>query len=83
MKKCLIDTDIIDRYFDGKLDDKQMSEIEGHFETCESCRSEFKEIFDNIRLCREIEEEELPENFQQELHAKLLALNSPQEKNRS
>lgn len=79
MKKCLADTEIIDRYFDGELDGNRMSELEEHLRTCESCKNEYRDIFNTIKLCREIREEELPENFKEELHLKLQESQSRQE----
>jgi len=61
-------------YVDGELDEAQRAEFEEHINSCVDCRNELDEIKNIISMCNSIEEEELPDNFREELHSKLLAV---------
>ncbi|HHV98106.1 MAG TPA: hypothetical protein GXX36_00800 [Clostridiaceae bacterium] len=74
MKKCDEIRELIYIYVDGELDEAQRAEFEEHINSCADCRNELDEIKSIISMCNSIEEEELPDNFREELHSKLLAV---------
>jgi len=74
MKNCDEIREQISMYIDGELDETQLAEFEEHINSCVECRNELDEIKSIISMCSSIEEEELPDNFREELHSKLLAV---------
>jgi len=74
MSNCNEIREQISLYIDGELDEIQRAEFEEHISSCTECRNELDEIMSIISMCNGIEEEELPDNFKEELHSKLLAV---------
>jgi hypothetical protein len=74
MKSCNEIKEMISIYIDGELDSKLQNEFETHIQNCDDCRIELEELKEIVNLCGSIGEEELPEDFKQQLHGKLLAV---------
>ena len=72
MKNCSEVIEIISQYIDNELDEKERRDFEEHIKSCDSCRTELDEIRHVVELCRDIDEVELPEDFREELHRKLV-----------
>ncbi|HHV97235.1 MAG TPA: hypothetical protein GXX37_12330 [Clostridiaceae bacterium] len=71
--------DSISHYIDNELDEKECSEFEKHIKSCEACRNELNEILETVELLRSIPQVELPSNFKQELHEKLIKVKEEEE----
>ncbi|MDD4494048.1 MAG: anti-sigma factor [Eubacteriales bacterium] len=69
--KCNEVCQMLDKYIDNELDNNSKSMIDKHLAVCPQCRKDFDESIDIIEALRRIPQEELPENFSIELHAKL------------
>ena len=72
MKKCSEIKENISLYIDNELEPDELKEFEEHIAFCEDCRNELNEIMQIVGLCKNTAEVELPENFKNELHLKLL-----------
>lgn len=79
MKSCKEINEIITLYVDNELDEKQRIEFEEYIQTCQSCREELEDIMYVANLCRSIPEEELPGNFKEQLHRRLVEEKEKQE----
>jgi hypothetical protein len=64
--------EMISLYIDNLLDEKEKSRFEEHMKNCSSCRKELHEIQLLVSLCSNLPVEDLPPNFGQKLHDKLL-----------
>lgn len=69
---CLELREILSLYADGVLNEAENAACEKHLAECPLCRQELDNILQISRLLQEMPEIPLPENFQQELHQKLL-----------
>ena len=72
--------ELISLYFDKELDEKEEKELFEHLTNCPSCRKEFEELKVVMDMLGEIEEEELPEGFHNEVMAKIKAEAKPKKK---
>ena len=75
MKKCNKYISLIYKEADGIITDKESAKLENHIKTCKSCQEEYKII---KAVTAEFEEKNytpLPENFNKELHKKLVEHN--------
>ena len=72
--------ELISLYFDKELDEKEEKELFEHLTNCPSCRKEFEELKVVMDMLGEIEEEELPDGFHNEVMAKIKAEAKPQKK---
>lgn len=72
MKKCSEMAEYISLYIDNELDLDERKEFEDHIAECQNCKNELDEIMQIVNICKNIKEEELPDNFREELHRKLL-----------
>ena len=72
--------ELISLYFDKELDEKEEKELFEHLTNCPSCRKEYEELKVVMDMLGEIEEEELPEGFHNEVMAKIKAEAKPQKK---
>lgn len=61
----------IDAYIDGELKD-ELQALEDHIETCESCKRYYQETLDLKKMLNDLEAIDLPDDFQETLHEKLL-----------
>ncbi len=74
VKKCTEIRDIMSLYLEGELSSDDINEVEEHVKSCDSCREELEDIKKIVELCNNLEEEELPENFKEQLHEKLVSV---------
>lgn len=72
MKNCSEMNEMISLHIDNELGADERREFEKHLNSCQSCKKELDDIMQIIKLCRDTEEEELPQDFTTELHRKLL-----------
>lgn len=72
MKKCDDIRELISLYIDGELVGDLLSEFEEHIRSCEDCRNELEDVKSVIAMLNDAPEEDLPSNFKDELHEKLL-----------
>ena len=72
MKNCSEVRENISLYIDNELSADGRSMFEEHIGTCADCQREYDEVMRIVGLCRDVQEVELPENFRDELHNKLL-----------
>lgn len=73
MKNCNEIREKISLYIDNELPADELAEFKEHICTCPDCRRECDEVVQIVGLCRDMPEAELPVNFREELHDKLLA----------
>ena len=66
-------------YIDNMLSEQEVKQFEQHLLSCEKCKARYNELKNIIETCDEIDEIPLPQNFEQMLHNKLLAI-QPQKK---
>jgi hypothetical protein len=81
MINCSDCNEMISLYIDDQLDERQRKEFEGHIASCESCGREYNEIVQIVSVLNSIEQEELPVNFEEDLHRKLLEVNDLESNN--
>ncbi len=72
MRKCNEVMELISLYIDGVLDAKSEAKLLEHVKTCKSCKQELDETKAMVGLYKNIEEVELPADFKEQLHQKLL-----------
>ena len=71
MKKCDEVLELLSLYIDNELDEDRASMVREHIEACDDCKVEFEQLCEVVKMCNDIDEIELPENFKQDLHVKL------------
>lgn len=74
MKKCKEVNELMSLYIDGLLDDEKTREFEEHINNCRACRSELDEMLAVVRMCNDVEEVKVPDDFKSKLHSKLTAV---------
>jgi len=72
MKKCEDIRELISEYIDGDLAGDLLSEFEEHISSCEDCRKELNDVKSIIAMLNDTPDEDLPLNFKDELHERLL-----------
>ncbi len=72
--------DLISAYIDGELNETEEKELLDHLNDCPSCRKEYEELKAIVEMVGDVGEEELPENFHNEVMAKLRATAVPKKK---
>lgn len=72
MKECIEFKEMISGYLDNELDSGLISEFEDHIASCISCREELDETKQTLYLLNSITEEELPQDFLDKLHTRLI-----------
>lgn len=73
--KCEKIQELLSEYIDNEINEITKKEIATHLEKCPKCQSEYVELKNIINLCGEMENIDLPENFETQLHTKLLECN--------
>ena len=71
--RCEDIREIISLYIDNELNEEESKEIEKHLKSCEECNREYEDLLTIKRLLSEAPQVELPNNFKEELHKKLVA----------
>lgn len=69
--KCEDFRELISLYIDDELDEANKNELIKHLENCPLCRKEYEELKALKEMLGKIGDEELPENFHNELMAKI------------
>ncbi|HOV24964.1 MAG TPA: zf-HC2 domain-containing protein [Pseudobacteroides sp.] len=72
MKKCEDIRELISEYIDGDMSGDLLSEFEEHISSCEDCRNELNDVKSIIAMLNDTPDEDLPLNFKDELHERLL-----------
>ena len=72
MKKCEDIRELISDYIDGDMAGDLLSEFEEHISSCEECRKELDDVKSIIAMLNDTPDEDLPLNFKDELHERLL-----------
>lgn len=63
---------LLSLYIDNELDKDEKEELEKHLEICNSCRNELEELRQVISLVAGMGDEDLPQDFKDKLHGKLI-----------
>ena len=69
---CKFDKTKINAYIDGELRVDEMNETKEHIESCAECKALYDELKSVKDIMSDIEELELPEGYEEDLHQKLL-----------
>jgi hypothetical protein len=79
MKKCEDLRELISLYIDGELSGDLLFEFEEHILSCENCKNELEDVKSVIASLNDAPEEDLPSNFKDDLHEKLIKEKSKKE----
>lgn len=71
MKSCDEIQELLSLYIDNELEEERAKLVREHVESCSSCKSELEQLFEVVKMCNDITEVELPENFKDALNQKL------------
>ncbi|WP_010252497.1 anti-sigma factor family protein [Acetivibrio cellulolyticus] len=71
MKKCDEILELLSLYIDDELDEVRAHMVQEHIESCSHCKSEFEQLYEVVKMCKNVDEVELPESFKDALHKKL------------
>lgn len=82
MKKCEEVLELLSLYIDDELDDVTAKAVEEHVKLCSSCKKELELLREVVKMCNGLDEVELPENFNESLHQKLISEQKEMEENR-
>lgn len=69
---CSRAKELLSMYMDGELNTGQKAEFEDHIAKCSSCMEEYEDIVKLLDVLHGIQEEELPGDFAEKLHERLL-----------
>ena len=69
---CKYIKNLIPLYIDDEIDEKTRLEFEEHVNTCASCKHEIEAMSKALSILRSIPQVDLPSNFKEELHEKLV-----------
>ncbi|MZQ75375.1 MAG: hypothetical protein GT589_04360 [Peptoclostridium sp.] len=75
--KCRECLESLDLYIDGALSEAEKKALENHIGECESCKAEYEALSDIIAGLQSLEEEPLPEGFDESLREKLEQISLP------
>jgi len=70
--RCEQIRDLLSPYIDKMTDEKETRAVEAHFEVCEHCREELKQLELLCGLMHNINTPEIPDSFSNDLHKRLL-----------
>lgn len=82
MKKCEEVLELLSLYIDKELDDVTAKAVEDHVKLCSSCKTELEQLEEVVKMCNGLDEIELPENFKENLHQKLISEQKEMEETR-
>ena len=82
LNKCKKTQNLIFDYIDGILPSRKQKSVINHLENCSKCNSVYKEYLLLKKQLSNVKLEELPEDFERELHIKLAQENTTNRKNR-
>lgn len=72
--------DMFSEYLDNQLTEIELANFQKHIENCRKCKEELFLLQNILCNCRQVDEQELPENFRQKLHERLLETKQAQKK---
>ena len=72
MITCKQIEEMMSLYIDQQLSDTEVLTFEAHIENCISCKQQLAMLQQIIEQCNNLEEEPLPDEFKQQLHQKLI-----------
>ncbi len=70
--KCELARNLMSSYIDRDINEIDKLGLEKHLQQCMDCREEYELLLEVVTECSGFEEAELPEDFHEELHARLL-----------
>lgn len=70
--KCDLARNLMSSYIDRELSDLDKSIFEKHIQICKQCKEEYELLLEIVTSCNNIEEVELPSDFHERLHSKLV-----------
>lgn len=70
--KCERIRQLMSAYIDNEMNEVDKIKFERHIAQCTKCKEEYELLTDIVDECSDVNEVELPENFREELHNKLL-----------
>lgn len=70
--KCERIRQLMSAYIDNEMNEVDKIKFERHIAQCTQCKEEYELLTDIVDECSDVNEVELPENFREELHNKLL-----------
>jgi len=68
---CEFDKTKISAYIDGELSTEEIRETEEHIKSCSECKAFYEELMEMKEMLFEMEEIELPQGYEDELHKRL------------
>ena len=72
MNRCEKTINLISAYLDNSLDKEALVEFDNHVNECKECKKILDEYKLQIEICNDLEQEDLPLGFREELHSKLI-----------
>jgi len=82
MKNCKEIKELIPFYIENDMEQDMYETFEEHMVLCSSCRNELAEMTRVMDLCRSFDEVELPANFREELHKRLVKAAEEQDRHK-
>lgn len=70
--KCENIKELMSMYIDNEINEVDKAKFEKHIAQCPQCKEEYEILKDIVLECSEIDEVELPQDFVEELHNKLM-----------
>lgn len=74
--KCENIRELMSAYIDDEINEVDKAKLEKHLAQCPQCMEEYELLKDLVIECSEIDEVELPEDFREELHSRLIEARS-------
>ncbi|SHJ81679.1 DUF4349 domain-containing protein [Paramaledivibacter caminithermalis] len=74
--RCEKVMEMLSLYIDNELNEQEKNEIEKHLKACEECNREYEDLLTIKRLLSEAPILQLPKDFKEELHQKLVKCNT-------
>ena len=70
--KCENIRELMSMYIDNEINEVDKAKFEKHIAQCPQCKEEYEILKDLVLECSEIDEVELPQDFREQLHNKLM-----------
>lgn len=72
MNNCNEIKDLLSFYLEGQLHENERKQVVSHLESCVDCKKELEQLSILLEGIKDVEQLELPEDFNQKLHDKLI-----------
>lgn len=69
---CEVARNLMSLYIDKGLNDIEKIDFEEHISNCAECKNEYELLLEIVLQCNDMDEVELPQEFEKELHQKLV-----------